>query len=206
MGVFDFVKEAGAKVGIGESQADKTEKSETVATATAERAAEVAKQIQERRAAAKAAEAAKATRAAEVAQARQERMEQLAESKKARGLEDYVRKMGLEVEGLDVRFDDGLATVSGTAADQGVREKVILAIGNTEGVAQVHDEITVAEAAPAPESEMYVVVSGDTLGKIAKAYYGDAGKYPVIFEANRPLLTDPDRIYPGQVLRIPAAT
>jgi len=50
---------------------------------------------------------------------------------------------------------------------------------------------------------MYTVKSGDSLSKIAKAHYGDAMKYPVIFEANKPQLTDPDKIYPGQVLRIP---
>jgi len=55
-----------------------------------------------------------------------------------------------------------------------------------------------------PEAQFYTVVSGDTLGKIAKAHYGNAMKYPVIFEANTPMLSDPDKIYPGQVLRIPA--
>ena len=44
---------------------------------------------------------------------------------------------------------------------------------------------------------------GDTLSGIAKTVYGKASKYPVIFEANRPMLSDPDKIYPGQVLRIP---
>ncbi|MBP7184191.1 MAG: LysM peptidoglycan-binding domain-containing protein, partial [Saprospiraceae bacterium] len=47
------------------------------------------------------------------------------------------------------------------------------------------------------------VQKGDSLSKIAKAFYGDAMKYPVIFEANKPMLTDPDLIYPGQTLRIP---
>jgi nucleoid-associated protein YgaU len=49
----------------------------------------------------------------------------------------------------------------------------------------------------------HTVVKGDTLSKIAKAQYGDAMKDPVIFEANRPMIEDPDKIYPGQVLRIP---
>ena len=56
---------------------------------------------------------------------------------------------------------------------------------------------------PKPEATLYTVVRGDSLSKIAKAHYGDAMKYPVIFEANRPMLSDPDKIYPGQVLRIP---
>ena len=46
-------------------------------------------------------------------------------------------------------------------------------------------------------------LSGDNLSKIAKKFYGDANKYPVIFEANKPMLKDPNKIYPGQNLRIP---
>jgi nucleoid-associated protein YgaU len=57
--------------------------------------------------------------------------------------------------------------------------------------------------APEPEARFYTVAKGDTLSKIAKAEYGDANAYPAIFEANRPMLSHPDRIYPGQVLRIP---
>ena len=52
-------------------------------------------------------------------------------------------------------------------------------------------------------SRFYTVQSGDTLSKIAREFYGDAGKYPRIFEANKPMLKDPDKIYPGQMLRIP---
>jgi nucleoid-associated protein YgaU len=54
-----------------------------------------------------------------------------------------------------------------------------------------------------PEATFYTVKRGDTLSGIAKAHYGNAGKYMVIFEANKPMLEDPDKIYPGQVLRIP---
>ena len=50
----------------------------------------------------------------------------------------------------------------------------------------------------------YTVQAGDTLSKIAKEYYGDANKYPAIFEANKPMLSHPDKIYPGQNLIIPA--
>lgn len=53
------------------------------------------------------------------------------------------------------------------------------------------------------ESQFYTVKSGDTLSKIAKEFYGEANKYPQIFEANKPMLTHPDKIYPGQMLRIP---
>jgi nucleoid-associated protein YgaU len=65
----------------------------------------------------------------------------------------------------------------------------------------VQDDLQVVS--PAQQAVFYTVQRGDTLSKIAKAHYGDAMKYPVIFEANRPMLTDPDKIYPGQALRIP---
>jgi nucleoid-associated protein YgaU len=74
-------------------------------------------------------------------------------------------------------------------------------VGNTKGVARVDDQMTVE--APAPEAALYTVKSGDGLSKIAKVHYGDASKYPVIFEANKPMLKDPNKIYPRQVLRIP---
>ncbi|MCL4117489.1 UNVERIFIED_CONTAM: hypothetical protein GTU68_062961 [Idotea baltica] len=88
------------------------------------------------------------------------------------------------------------------AYDQATREKVILVVGNSNGIATVDDQMTVEHVEP--EAQFHTVVSGDTLGKIAKNYYGNAMKYPVIFEANKPMLEHPDRIYPGQVLRIPA--
>ncbi len=88
------------------------------------------------------------------------------------------------------------------AADQATREKVILCCGNVAGVTQVDDAMTVAE--PADESRWYTVVRGDTLSAIAKSQYGNANEYPKIFEANKPMLSHPDKIYPGQVLRIPA--
>ena len=114
----------------------------------------------------------------------------------------HVMAMGLTVTDLKIAFADGTATVTGQAKDQATRERVVLAIGNTEGVARVNDQMTVA--APAPEARMYTVKKGDSLSKIAKEAYGDAQKYPVIFEANQPMLKDPNLIYPGQVLRIPA--
>jgi nucleoid-associated protein YgaU len=116
-------------------------------------------------------------------------------------LRRHLQGLGLQVENVNVTFDDGVATITGKAASQAEREKAVLVLGNTQGVSRVVDNMTVV--APAPEARFYTVVSGDTLSKIAKAQYGDAMKYPVIFEANKPMLTDPNKIYPGQVLRIP---
>jgi len=117
---------------------------------------------------------------------------------------EYVAAQGLSVDGLDISFDGSTSavTVAGTVADQATKEKVLLCCGNVKGVAAVHDLLVVN--APEPEAQWHTVVSGDNLSKIAKAFYGDANKYPVIFEANKPMLSHPDKIYPGQMLRIPA--
>lgn len=118
-------------------------------------------------------------------------------------IEKYIQVQGLQVENLDVRFDAKTSTVhvSGTAKDQATKEKVILCCGNVQGVEHVDDDLQVKEqAAPA---QFHTVVSGDTLSAIAKKFFGDANKYPIIFEANKPMLKSPDKIYPGQTLRIP---
>jgi nucleoid-associated protein YgaU len=122
----------------------------------------------------------------------------------AEAITAYIHTQNLKVEGLDVAFDGATGTVSvaGEAVDQATREKVVLCCGNVSGVTQVDDAMTVAEAADA--SRWYTVVRGDTLSAIAKSQYGNANQYPKIFEANKPMLTSPDKIYPGQVLRIPA--
>jgi nucleoid-associated protein YgaU len=116
---------------------------------------------------------------------------------------EYVKSQNLSATGLTVTFDGATATttVYGVAPDQATREKIVLAAGNVAGVAQVKDMMSVDQSAP--EAQYYTVVSGDTLSKIAKQFYGDANQYPKIFEANKPMLTHPDKIYPGQKLRIP---
>lgn len=130
------------------------------------------------------------------------------------------------ISGIAVEVDGDKATLTGTAKDMATREKAVLVAGNVDGIGSVDDRISVtnpvrsgaplataatpaAAAAPAPAqdpwaSRTYTVQSGDSLSKIAKEMYGDAGKYQQIFEANKPMLKDPDKIYPGQVLRIPA--
>ena len=116
----------------------------------------------------------------------------------------YIGTQNLDADGLSVEFDgaSGSVTVAGVAADQATREKIVLCCGNVSGVTQVNDMLTVSE--PADESRYYTVVRGDTLSGIAKSQYGAANSYMKIFEANKPMLTHPDKIYPGQLLRIPA--
>lgn len=155
MGIIDFVKEAGEKIGLGKRQGDDEE-------------------------------------------AVQEYIE---EQTKANALWHHVTDLGIGIEELEVTFDDGVATVRGKTDSRSEKEKAVLAIGNTVGVLRVDDRIEVED--PAPAATFYTVQKGDTLSKIALEHYGKANAYPRIFEANRPMLEDPDRIYPGQVLRIP---
>lgn len=116
-------------------------------------------------------------------------------------LRSAVAELGIEVKDFFVDLQEDTVIVFGEVNSQADKEKIILTLGNVEGVEQVDDRMTVIE--PEPEATFYEVKKGDSLSKIAKAHYGDAMKYPVIFEANKPMLKDPNLIYPGQVLRIP---
>jgi nucleoid-associated protein YgaU len=120
-------------------------------------------------------------------------------------VENYIKAQELNITGLTVTFDaaNSAVNVFGVAADQQTKEKALLCCGNVAGVGTVNDHMSVDQS-EVDESEYHDVVSGDTLSKIAKEYYGDAMKYPAIFEANKPMLSHPDKIYPGQKLRIPA--
>jgi nucleoid-associated protein YgaU len=116
-----------------------------------------------------------------------------------------VQKLGLPTQGVDIKVDGDTVKVAGKVQDQATKEKLILALGNVEGVARV-DEAIETTTLGGGEAAFYTVKKGDTLSVIAKQHYGNANKYTVIFEANKPMLTHPDKIYPGQVLRLPAQT
>ena len=118
-------------------------------------------------------------------------------------IKTYIEKQNLGLSGLTVAFDGatGKVTLGGNAPSQEAAEKAGLSAGNVASVSDVDNNL---QYPASTASQYHDVVSGDTLSAIAKKYYGDASKYPVIFEANKPMLTDPDKIYPGQVLRIPA--
>lgn len=150
------------------------------------------------------------------------------EARRESAIEKHLAKYG--ISGIEVEVDGDKATLTGTAADTATREKAVLIAGNIDGIANVEDRIRVTNPTPAPvaaatpaattastgsvqssttasgdgwQSRTYTVKSGDSLSKIAKEMYGDASKYPQIFEANKPMLSDPDKVYPGQVLRVP---
>lgn len=136
-------------------------------------------------------------------------------------LRKQVENHGIKTDGIEFSVHGvGVVTISGAVPDQETREKIVLIVGNARGVAQVDDQLaigvamsggatpTLAESSEGDAggewiSKTYTVESGDTLSAIASKVYGHAGKYMVIFEANKPMLSDPDKIYPGQVLRIP---
>jgi nucleoid-associated protein YgaU len=128
------------------------------------------------------------------------------EQRAAEAIAGYIQGQQLTVKNLQVSFDgtSSTVTVRGEAPDQATREKVVLCCGNVAGVEQVKDEMTVAAQSTAEAARFYTVESGDTLSKISKAMYGNANDYMKIFEANKPMLKHPDKIYPGQVLRIPS--
>ncbi len=162
MGLFSFIKDAGAKIFGGKTSAEKA-----------------------------------ADEAIENAEA--------AAAKKAKDEASIIETIGdldLHVENLHVSLEGDTAIITGKAHDQATKEKVVLVVGNTKGIAMVDDRMDVEHQEP--EAQFHTVAKGDTLGKIAKQYYGNAMKYPIIFEANQPMLKSPDLIYPGQVLRIPA--
>lgn len=120
---------------------------------------------------------------------------------KAGALLQHVKTLGLPYNKLIVKVAGHTVIIEGEVAKQEDAEKIALAVGNVEGVEAVDNKMEVAE--PALEAQYHTVVEGDWLSKISAKYYGDPMKYEIIFEANKPMLTHPDKIYPGQVLRIP---
>ncbi len=133
--------------------------------------------------------------------------EEKKEQKKAEMITAHIRKFGFDTSKIQVSVDDDKVTLSGTIDTIDNKNKVIVTAGNVDGIAAVEDRIIVAQPAPvAPppsEKQFYTVKKGDYLSKIAKEVYGNANKYNIIFEANKPMLKDPNLIYPGQVLVIP---
>lgn len=138
-------------------------------------------------------------------------------------LTQALQKHGVTLQNLDLKIKGDTVVIKGVADSQTEREKAILIVGNVKGVEKVDDDIRIAAAKPVqartavpqtgavaapppriePESQFYTVKPGDSLSAIAQRFYGAANKYQAIFDANRPMLSDPDKIYPGQVLRIP---
>ena len=133
--------------------------------------------------------------------------EEKKEQEKADLILSHIKKFGFDTSDIQVKVDNDKVILMGSVDTIDNRNKVIVTAGNVEGVASVDDWLKVRNppvvAPPPPEKQFYTVKKGDYLSKIAKEVYGNANKYNVIFEANKPMLKDPNLIYPGQVLVIP---
>ncbi|KAB7647770.1 peptidoglycan-binding protein LysM [Polymorphobacter fuscus] len=129
-----------------------------------------------------------------------------------------IAKLGLNVQNFNVVLADGIATLTGLAVNRAEASKIVMAVGNKDGITKVDNQMRVPLSSlpstvtppTTPDADadeeavvFYPVEKGETLSGIAKRLYGDPNKYMKIFEANKPMLTDPDKIYPGQVLRVP---
>ena len=125
---------------------------------------------------------------------------------KAKKIVDHLNQYNFDLSNITISVEDETATLSGQAISIDEKRKILVAAGNVEGIAKISDALAlpiVDKEAPEPSIQHYTVVKGDYLSKIAKSVYGDASKYSIIFEANKPMLEHPDKIYPGQVLVIP---
>lgn len=113
-------------------------------------------------------------------------------------------KYRLQVENLSITIDEGTIKVSGETPDLSTKEKLILVLGNTKGTSAVEENVSAKNQEGETESQFYKIVLGDSLRTVSKQFYDDTEKYPVIFEANKPMLRHPGQIYPGQLIRIPS--
>lgn len=120
--------------------------------------------------------------------------------KKAEKVRESLSVLG--IPGANVTFKNGQVDISGAAMTAEQKEKAILIAGNVEGVERVNADNLQAPA-QTQDVEYYIIQSGDTLSKIAQRYYGNASAYTQIFEANREVIQDADKIFPGQKIRIP---
>jgi LysM repeat protein len=136
-----------------------------------------------------------------------------------KGPSRVLREAGIDPSGLNCRIaGDGTLTVSGACASAEERDRVIEVLEGMPDISRVVNEITIGTApkpaaGPAEAAEgalaaaagqrRYTVQPGDTLWKISENMYGNGSKYMKIFEANTPMLEDPDKIFPGQELIIP---
>ncbi len=116
--------------------------------------------------------------------------------------------LGAQVENLTVSYDDGKVSLGGLVETFAAKQKAVLLAGNVKGVEKVDDTHLSVKPKPQPEPEpeftFYEIKPGDSLSKIAKRFYGDALKWPTLFEANKEVIQNPDLIYPGQKIRVPA--
>ena len=123
------------------------------------------------------------------------------ETPDAQTIREEVESHGLDTKSIEIEVNGDEVAARGEAMTRELREKIIVAIGNIMGIARVRDEISTKDKAA--NSTFHEVKKGDTLWAIASEHYGNGAKFKDVFQANRPMLSNADAIYPGQVLRIP---
>lgn len=143
--------------------------------------------------------------------------ENAAAEARAEAIRAEIKRLGLPGE-ITVGVEGSRVKIGGRVPDEATRRKLVMIAGNVKHIDGVDDSAVqpaqpaaptasatapAPAAAPVPQFRTYTVESGDTLSKIAKETLGNANAYPKIFELNTPMLSDPDDIYPGQVLIIP---
>ena len=117
-------------------------------------------------------------------------------------IKEMIEKDNPGIRNLGVSFKDGVVQLSGQGSTEAMQKAVLMA-GNVQQVGEV--KVEGQQAALDDGTQYYIVKAGDTLSAIAKQFYGDASKYPRIFDANREVIKDADLIFPGQKIRIPKA-
>jgi phage tail protein X len=137
-------------------------------------------------------------------------------------IKEHILASNPGVEDLEVSFERGIVGLKGRCTRPDAFQKCILMAGNVQGVIDVYATGLTPFVAPKPEAvpvggphqhahvtpvesreEYYVIERGDTLSHIARRYYGKASSWPRLFEANREVIQDPDKIFPGQKIRVP---
>ena len=122
--------------------------------------------------------------------------------RRAEAIRNEIKRLGLPGD-IKVAVEGSRVKVTGNVPDDATRQKLAMIVGNVKYIEAVDDSGLTGGQGNAQQPKTYEVQSGDTLSSIAKQQFGDANAYNEIFEANRPMLKDPDEIYPGQVLIIP---
>lgn len=125
--------------------------------------------------------------------------------RRAEAIRNEIKRLGLPGN-INVAVEGSRVHVTGDVPDEATRQKLAMIVGNVKYIEAVDDSGLRGGTPNAPQPKVHEVQSGDTLSSIAKKHFGDANAYHKIFEANRPMLKDPDEIYPGQVLIIPEPT
>jgi nucleoid-associated protein YgaU len=120
-------------------------------------------------------------------------------------IKQHIEEDNPGVSNLQVQVKDGVATLTGQAQSAEALEKAVLMTGNALGIEKVQaDQMNIADGSKVGgDDEFYVIQKGDTLWKIAEKAYGDGSKYNRIVEVNREVIRDPNKIFPGQKIRIP---